>query len=63
MAKMTREAFIRLIKEDLEWLRANAPESPERHHIELILFDAPNHYYPPQIGEAPSVESNRTEVD
>lgn len=45
MTTMNRSAYEKLIQEDLEWLLKH-PHTLERDHIEAILKDSPNRYYP-----------------
>lgn len=42
--KLTRDAFKRLIAEDIEWLR-QFPNTLERRHIEAVLEDSIHRYY------------------
>lgn len=46
--KMTRIAYVKLIEGNLEWLR-DQPETLERDHIELIILESVNIYYPSPI--------------
>ena len=34
---LNKEAFEKLMDEDIEWLRANSPKTLERDHIEMSL--------------------------
>ena len=52
---INREAFERLIAEDLAWLHQQ-PRSLERMHIETLLRNAPEAYYrrPRRLDESPA---------
>ena len=53
--RMTREAFQKLIDENLAWLR-ELPQSPERDHIDIIVRQCVDHYYPPEPAGGPGGE-------
>ena len=44
MNTLTKEAYEKLVAEDIEWLDKQ-PRSLEREHIALILKDSPRLYY------------------
>lgn len=44
--KLTQSSYEQLIKEDLAELDKYMPDSLERNHIELILKNSVNFYYP-----------------
>ena|SRR5688572_21499065 len=44
-SKLNRPAYERLIQEDIEWL-LTMPRTLEREHIEALLRDSANVYYP-----------------
>jgi predicted RNase H-like nuclease (RuvC/YqgF family) len=41
---MSRDAYERIVQEDVEWL-LKQPDTLERHHIEQLLLDSPRMYY------------------
>ena len=43
---MTRDAYMKLIYEDIAWLKKNAPHTLERDHIILVLHDSIKRHYP-----------------
>ena len=43
--QINRESYEKLIVEDLEWLKNNAPESLERTHIVKVLVASINLIY------------------
>lgn len=49
--KLNKRSFQQLIKGDLEWL-SKQPRTLERQHIEDMLRDAPDRYYPSEPQEA-----------
>jgi len=44
MGKLTKEAYVRLCDENMEWLK-NQPDCLEKMHIETIVADSPERYY------------------
>ncbi len=48
--KITREAYEKLIAEDIERLRNCMPECPEREHIILVLNNSIYHNYHDGLG-------------
>jgi len=44
-SKLTRLAYEKLVAEDIEWLKKNAPDCLEREHILMILKCSPDHEY------------------
>ena len=41
---LTPDAFSKLINQDVQWLKANAPDSLERQHIIQVLHQRANDY-------------------
>ncbi len=46
--KMNREAYEKMIDEDIEALNMRMPDSLEKDHIVCVLKDSINTYYEPQ---------------
>ena len=44
MGKLTKEAYVRMCDENMEWLK-NQPDCLEKMHIEMIVADSPERYY------------------
>jgi hypothetical protein len=56
-SKMNRQAYERLVAEDIEWLQQQ-PRTLERDHIEAILKGSVSYYYP----EPPSRQPTRLDL-
>ena len=44
--KLNKKAYVKLIEEDAEWLRANTEDCLEQDHILQVLSHSVHHYYP-----------------
>lgn len=44
--KISKEAYEKLIKEDLDFLNKHCPDSPELDHIKLIVCNSIDWHYP-----------------
>ena len=44
--KLLRHSYVQLIKENIEWLLSNTPDSLERKHIIAVLLDSIDKNYP-----------------
>ncbi len=45
--KLTRDAYVQLIEEDIAWIM-KIPRTLEREHIILVLRDSIDRHYPPE---------------
>ena len=52
---MSKEAYEKLIRENVEWLNKQ-PDTLEREHIELILWESIKFYYPDCLEEKKVVQ-------
>jgi hypothetical protein len=58
MSRMNREAYQKLVDENLQWL-IQQPRSLERDHIEMILKASVNHEYGDPIASLESISFSR----
>jgi hypothetical protein len=49
--KLNREAFAQIVAEDRIWLERHSPDTLERRHIDLILEESVDRYYPREASD------------
>jgi len=46
--KLNKDAYMKLVYEDIDWLKKNSPHTLERDHIIMVLQDSIKRHYPNQ---------------